>query len=76
MIYKCIMIGLKNSKCFVAVISRRALDRVRDEAENHMWDNVLLEYETALNVSLFMRFIILYVKLYINSIFAKYSSDS
>lgn len=42
--------GLKNSKCFVAVISRRALDRVRDESDNHTWDNVLLEYETALAV--------------------------
>eukprot|EP01038_Epipyxis_sp_PR26KG_P008916 gene8916-12024_t len=42
--------GLKNSKCFVAIISRKALDRVRDETDNHTWDNVLLEYETALAI--------------------------
>eukprot|EP01040_Poterioochromonas_malhamensis_P020570 gene20570-24589_t len=40
--------GLRNSKCFVALISRKALDRVRDENDSHVWDNVLLEYETAL----------------------------
>ena len=43
--------GLKNSKCFVALISRKALDKVRDKQADHTWDNVLLEYETALNVS-------------------------
>eukprot|EP01033_Poteriospumella_lacustris_P014737 gene14737-10542_t len=43
--------GLRNSKCFVALISRKALDRVRDENDSHVWDNVLLEYETALQIS-------------------------
>jgi hypothetical protein len=33
------------------VISKKALERVRDKASDHTWDNVLLEYETALNVS-------------------------
>jgi hypothetical protein len=45
------LLGLKNSKCFVALISRKALDRVRDKGSDHTYDNVLLEYETALNVS-------------------------
>lgn len=44
--------GLRNSKCFVALISRKALDRVRDENDSHVWDNVLLEYETALQVGI------------------------
>lgn len=44
--------GLKNSKCFLALISRNGLERVRDESADHTWDNVLLEYETALNVSI------------------------
>lgn len=47
----CNLTGLKNSKCFVALISKKALDRVRDKECDHTWDNVLLEYETALNVS-------------------------
>ncbi len=46
-----VRIGLKNSKVFVALISRRALDKVRDKTGDHTFDNVLLEYETALNVS-------------------------
>ena len=43
--------GLKRSKCFVALVSRSALTKVRDAEQNHSYDNVLLEYETALNVS-------------------------
>lgn len=46
-----LVLGLKNSKCFVALISRKALERVRDKTSDHTYDNVLLEYETALNVS-------------------------
>jgi len=40
--------GLKGSKCFVSVISRKALEPCRDMKRNHTWDNVLLEIETAL----------------------------
>jgi hypothetical protein len=46
--------GLKNSKCFVALISRKALDQVRNEHCDHTWDNVLLEYETALTVTILL----------------------
>ena len=42
--------GLRSSRCFVALISRAGLARVRDPAQSHKYDNVLLEYETALNV--------------------------
>lgn len=45
-----IFTGLKNSKTFVALISRKALDRVRDYSSDHSSDNVLLEYETALDI--------------------------
>jgi hypothetical protein len=45
--------GLKNSKCFVALISRKALDQVRNDQCDHTWDNVLLEYEAALTVRSF-----------------------
>ena len=45
-------VGLRNSKMFIAVISRNALARVRDVESSHTYDNVLLEYETALNVRL------------------------
>lgn len=44
--------GLKRSKCFIALISKSALAKVRDAEQDHTYDNVLLEYETALNVSL------------------------
>ena len=40
--------GLSGSKCFVSVISRKALESCRDMKRNHTWDNVLLEIETAL----------------------------
>lgn len=40
--------GLKRSKCFVALVSKKALNIVRDETVDHSTDNVLLEYETAL----------------------------
>ena len=40
--------GLKGSKCFVSLISRKALEPCRDKTRNHTWDNVLLEIETAL----------------------------
>jgi TIR domain/SAM domain (Sterile alpha motif) len=42
--------GLRGSKYFLALISSAALARVRDSAQDHTWDNVLLEYETALKV--------------------------
>lgn len=42
--------GLTSSKCFVALISRAGLTQVRNFATDHTYDNVLLEYETALNV--------------------------
>ena len=40
--------GLKGSKCFISLISRKALESCRDKSRNHTWDNVLLEIETAL----------------------------
>ena len=40
--------GLKGSKCFVSLISSRALSLCRDMNINHTWDNYLLEIETAL----------------------------
>jgi hypothetical protein len=42
--------GLGNSKQFLAVMSRDALAMVRDPARDHKYDNVLLEYETALKI--------------------------
>jgi hypothetical protein len=44
------LIGLKNSRVFVAVISRAALERPRRSDVDHRYDNVLLEYETALRM--------------------------
>lgn len=42
--------GLRNSRSFIALISSAALARVRDTSQDHTFDNVLLEYETALKV--------------------------
>jgi len=42
--------GLKRSNYFVAVISKSGLSKVRDPAQDHSGDNVLLEYETAINI--------------------------
>ena len=42
--------GLKRSRVFVALISSAALSRVRDTTQDHTFDNVLLEYQTALKV--------------------------
>jgi hypothetical protein len=42
--------GLKNSRSFVALISRNCLSSVRDSKRDHSYDNVLLEYETALKI--------------------------
>ncbi len=44
------LIGLKGSLVFIALISRNALEKVRDFRADHTYDNVLLEYETALKV--------------------------
>jgi hypothetical protein len=49
-----IVAGLSNSKYFIAVISRDALTMVRQIGRDHTWDNVLLEYETALKVSVIL----------------------
>ena len=40
--------GLKGSRCFISLISRKALESCRDKTQNHEHDNVLLEIETAL----------------------------
>ena len=40
--------GLSRSRMFLCLISSPALANVRDKTKNHEWDNVLLEYETAL----------------------------
>ena len=40
--------GLKGSKCFISLVSRKALESCRDKTKNHTRDNVLLEMETAL----------------------------
>ncbi len=45
--------GLKSSRCFVALISSAALEKVRDFKQNHTYDNVLIEFETALSVRIF-----------------------
>ena len=42
--------GLKNSHRFLALISSKALARVRSNSQNHAYDNVLIEYETALKI--------------------------
>jgi hypothetical protein len=42
--------GLKRSNYFVAIISKSGLARVRDTAQDHASDNVLLEYETAIKI--------------------------
>ena len=61
--------GLRNSKFFVPVISEAALSRVRDATEDHTYDNVLIEYQAALQVmvcmamSLLSAVILLYVLL-------------
>lgn len=41
--------GLQNSKVFLSLISRGALESCRDPSRNHSEDNVLLEIEVALN---------------------------
>lgn len=43
--------GLKNSSCFVALISSDALAPVRDVYCDHTYDNVLLEYQMALDLN-------------------------
>ena len=40
--------GLTGSRCFISLISRKALESCRDKTQNHEHDNVLLEIETAL----------------------------
>jgi thiol-disulfide isomerase/thioredoxin len=42
--------GLRNSKHFIACISRAGLAKIRDASQTHCHDNVLLEYEAALNI--------------------------
>jgi len=42
--------GLKNSKKFVAILSRKGLERVRDFNADHANDSVLLELETAIKI--------------------------
>ena len=42
--------GLRRSNCFIAVISKSALAKVRDASQDHTNDNVLLEYETAIQI--------------------------
>lgn len=40
--------GLQNSKCYIPLISRRALEPLRDRSRDHSMDNLLLEIDTAL----------------------------
>jgi len=42
--------GLQNSNKFVAILSNKGLERVRDASADHAGDNVLLELETALKI--------------------------
>lgn len=42
--------GLRNSRCFVPLISSAALKRTRDPYQDHTFDNLLLEFETALKI--------------------------
>lgn len=53
--------GLKRSRYFVALISRSGLAKVRDELQDHTYDNVLLEYETALKVRVLLVNVLLFV---------------
>ena len=41
--------GLKNSLCFVSLVSQKALACCKDKTKNHAYDNVLLEIQTALD---------------------------
>jgi heat shock 70kDa protein 1/2/6/8 len=43
--------GLKASSCFVALISSKGLEPVRNTSKDHSCDNVLLEYEMALEIN-------------------------
>lgn len=43
--------GLRGSLVFVALISKAGLAKARDHTADHRWDNVLLEYETALQIA-------------------------
>jgi actin len=43
--------GLMRSRCFIALISSNALAQCRDANRDHSYDNVLLEYETALKIT-------------------------
>ncbi len=49
-VFGVVMLGLKNSKSFVPLISSAALTDVRDSSRDHTYDNVLLEFETAIKV--------------------------
>ena len=44
--------GLKNSLCFVSLVSQKALACCKDKTKNHAHDNVLLEIQTALDYQL------------------------
>ncbi len=46
-----VLVGLKNSKCFVPLISSAALTYVRDFSRDHSHDDMLLEFETSLKVT-------------------------
>ena len=41
--------GLKNSLCFVSLVSQKALACCKDKTKNHAYDNVLIEIQTALD---------------------------
>lgn len=43
--------GLQASKCFISLLSTKALEPCRNPDKNHEYDNYLLEMETALNIS-------------------------
>ena len=43
--------GLRNSRKFLAIVSSAGLTAVRNPYVNHTHDNVLLEYQTALQIS-------------------------
>ena len=42
--------GLKRSRKFIALVSEAGLKQISDFSADHTYDNVLLEYETALSV--------------------------
>ncbi|OQR99285.1 hypothetical protein ACHHYP_07131 [Achlya hypogyna] len=70
--------GLAHSRVFLALISEAGLEKARDRTFNHREDNLLLEYEVALDIAYAGRLVIfpIYVASSNNGIFTKFQGFS